>query len=215
MKLSIKESLRFGWDTFKRRPWFFIIAFAVMFGITLVLDSIKSSPDVAGTIPGGVFSILNLVVGILLAMAQISLGLKAYDGVESLSARSLWTPNPFWKFTGAYLLIALIVLAGLILLIVPGVILAVMLMFTLYLVMDRKLGPIEALKESARITKGNRVQLFLFLLAIVGINILGLLVVFVGLLVTAPVTLIATAYAYRKLEGSHSAILETPIAEAA
>lgn len=185
---------------------------ALIFAISIVSDYLKS--DVSSHVAGGILSLLSLAVVILLAMTQIRLGLLAHDAPGSLSVRALWAPHPFWKFTGAYLLTALIVLAGFILLIVPGFILATVLIFTSYLVMDRNLGPIEAIKESARITKGNRWNLFFLLLALLGINILGLLAVFVGLLVSAPVSLIAMAYAYRKLQGSQSAIEVVTVSEA-
>lgn len=58
----------------------------------------------------------------------------------------------------------------------------------------------KLLKESAKITKGNMWRLFGFLLMVTLINIIGLLLFIVGLLVTVPVTMIATAYVYDHLK---------------
>jgi len=66
-------------------------------------------------------------------------------------------------------------------------------------VVDRGLGPIEAMQESWRITKGHKWQLFLLFLALLGINLLGFLALFIGIFVTAPMTLVALAHAYRTL----------------
>lgn len=213
MKLSVKECLNYGWMTFKGKPWFFVQATALIFAISMVCDYMKS--EFSSHIAGGILSLVSLAIMILLAMTQVRLGLAAHDAPGSLTFRTLWAPHPFWKFTGAYLLTAIMVFAGFILLIVPGLILATMLMFTSYLVMDRGMGPIEAIKESIRMTKGNRWQIFYLLLALIGINILGFLAVFVGLLVSAPVSLITMAYAYRKLQGSQpvSVTVPEPVAE--
>ncbi|MCB6575032.1 hypothetical protein LI165_13470, partial [Phascolarctobacterium faecium] len=76
----------------------------------------------------------------------------------------------------------------LVLVIVPGIIAATMLLFVKFVVVDRKMSPIDAMKESARITKGHRVTLFLFVLAIAVINIIGAILLVVPLLVTIPVS---------------------------
>jgi uncharacterized membrane protein len=103
------------------------------------------------------------------------------------------------KYFAASFLVGLAVIGGLILLIIPGIIIALRLGFYSYLLVDKKLGPIEAFKTSWKMTKGHTKDLFLLGLCIIGINILGLLAFGVGLLVSAPVSSLAFAYAYRKL----------------
>ena len=63
----------------------------------------------------------------------------------------------------ASLLFFLMVGAGLLLLIVPGVILSLVFWFYGYALVDKRLGPIAALKEGARISRGARLEFFLFL----------------------------------------------------
>ncbi len=58
----------------------------------------------------------------------------------------------------------------------------------------------KLLKESAKITKGNMWRLFGFLLLITLVNIIGLLFFIIGLVITVPVTMIATAYVYDHLK---------------
>ena len=57
------------------------------------------------------------------------------------------------------------------------------------------------MKESRRITRGHKWQLFGFLLMLVLINLLGLLAFVVGLFVSIPVSSLAFAHAYRLLSG--------------
>jgi uncharacterized membrane protein len=92
-----------------------------------------------------------------------------------------------------------------VLLIIPGIILALALYFTTYLIVDRKMGPIEALKESARITKGHRWELLVLSFLIVFVVLAGIICLFVGIFVAIPVTSLAMVAAYRKLETSSGA----------
>ena len=206
--LSVRESIRFGWGTFKKRPWFFIGIVVLVVIISSVLTSIANAYQT------GAFSFLLvlavLAANILIEMGLVSFALKAHDDAEEVSFQDLWHPMSFWKYVGMKFLVTLVVLIGLILLINPGIIAALALLFATYLVIDRGLGPIEAMKESLRITKGNRWKLFLLVLAIVLINIVGVLALVVGLLVSVPVSLLAVVHAYRTLEHRASEV-EIPV----
>jgi uncharacterized membrane protein len=90
-------------------------------------------------------------------------------------------------------------LGGLILLIVPGVILALTFGYASYLVVDRDSGLREALRSSSRITSGARWKLFCLGLASVGILLVGALCLVIGLIVAFPVVQMASVYAYRRL----------------
>lgn len=197
--LSVGECLRFGWETFKKRPWFFIGVVLAVFIVSGILTSLAEEN------PRDFFAILVslaiLVIHILIEMGLVSFALKAHDDVEHTGFENLWHPHSFWKYVGTKILTGIIVIIGLILLIVPGIIAALALLFATYLVVDRNLGPIEAMKESARMTKGHRWNLFLLMLALLGINILGAIALLVGLLISIPVSLLAIAHAFRKLAG--------------
>jgi len=84
-------------------------------------------------------------------------------------------------------------------LVIPGIIWAIKFQYFSYLMVDRGMGPIDALKESAKITEGVRTNLFFLKLLLVVINIVGMLFFVVGLLVTIPISIMAEAYVYRKL----------------
>jgi len=99
----------------------------------------------------------------------------------------------------ARILYVLIVLIGTVFLVVPGVIAALMFFYTGYIVVDKGTGPLEALKQSHAITDGAKWDLFLFSLALLVVNFIGAMVVIVGLLVSVPVSLMASVYVYRRL----------------
>lgn len=202
--------IRFGWETFKKRPWFFIGVMAVIWvasGIFSQMSSYASETSGAAV----VFALVGVFVGVVgqlfVKMGTISFALKAHDAPEVARFEDLWAPEKFWSYLIASILVGLIVVAGIILLIVPGIIWALRFMFVPYLIIDRKLDVSAAMRESSRITLGHKWQLLGLVVVLGLLNILGLLALIVGLLVTVPVTMLAVVHAYRTLEHSASEVV--------
>lgn len=206
---SVKGALTYGWNTFKSRPWIFVQAGILLFIVNIALSSAQELLEETGKLNGDmmalIFALLSLAIGIgvafLISMGETAFFLRAHDKPEDVSLKDLWHPHPFWKFLGTSLLAGLMILGGLILLIVPGIIVGLMVMFVGYIVIEEKLGPINAIKRSMALTKGNRWKLFQLSLSLLVLNILGLLALLIGLFVTIPVSFIAMVYAYRALKG--------------
>jgi uncharacterized membrane protein len=208
---SAGEMIRFGWETFKKRPWFFVGIQLVIIVVGGVASQMSDQFDKG--YEGSMMLLLALVgffvgsvIHILIKMGTISFALKANESAEAARFEDLWAPAMFWKYLLASIVVGLIVVAGLILFIVPGIVWALRYMFVPYLVVDRGLGVRDALTESSRITYGHTWELLLLILAIIGINILGLLALVVGLLVSLSVTMFALAHAYRTLEHTASEV---------
>lgn len=204
MTISVGESIRFGWNTFKKRPWIVIGAFVTVFVISGVLNGMLTALlPLEGASSTHMSSAMNffisMTIGILLEMGLLTFVLRAHDDIEKVTFNDLWNPGFFLNYLIAQILVGLTVMLGFVLLIVPGIIAAVGLMFTPYIILDKKMGAIESFKASWALTQGHRMQLFLLMGAIVGLNILGMLALFVGLIVTAPVSMLAIAHAYRTL----------------
>jgi len=88
----------------------------------------------------------------------------------------------YWNVVLANILVGIIVLIGLIFLIVPGIILGCRLAFVAYLVVDRKMEVIAAIKESWRMTRGHANKVFLMGLLAIPIVIAGLICLLVGII---------------------------------
>ncbi len=84
----------------------------------------------------------------------------------------------------AALLAGSIIVAGIILLIVPGIIFACRLAFVPYLVMDKQYDPVKAVEESWRLTKGYGWTIFGMAMLAIPIVIGGLLALIVGVFVS-------------------------------
>jgi uncharacterized membrane protein len=205
MGFSAGAAIRYGWETFKQRPWLFVGSTIIILLASAVSEGISSAVDAAitGSVeePSILGAVVNLALGTLISMGATAFYLVAHDNAEAADLSLLWHPQPFWKYLGMYILVALVIAAGLILLIVPGIIFALMFMFAPFIVIERELGPIDSMKESNRITRGHKWPLFGLLLLLVAINLLGLLALGVGLLVSVPVSTLAFVHAYRSLSG--------------
>lgn len=192
---SIREALRFGWAEFKRDPWFYVGTTAALLVFSIVVDSLTSGGSGAGSVFG---MIISLMASSVVTIAFARLALSAAAGTH-VGWDGLWAPQFFFPVLGATIAQSVIVMIGLVLLIIPGIIASVLLGFTQFALIDKKLMPIAALKESYRLTRPHLLSLFFLTLAVAALNILGLLAVGVGLLVTIPVSLIALASVYRTL----------------
>lgn len=212
-KLSVSEALRFGWETFKKRPGILIGGFVGAMLVSGISSGILTPADEANPGLVGVLMIIaSVVIGILIEIGMLTFAIRAHDNIEKVEIKDLWNPAPLWWYILGQIAVGLTVLVGFILLVIPGIIAMLGLLFSSYLIVDKKRGPIEAMKESWRITNGHKWQLLLFVLAIVGVNILGILALLVGLLVTVPVSALATVHVYRFLE--HKANDMTPASAA-
>lgn len=211
--ISVKECISNGWTTFKTRPWFFVQAGAIIAGITIVIGMVEDALQIVTgeSIMRVVTSVESLVTTTLFSIGTTALYLTAHRNSQDASFGQLWNPTPFWRYLGITLIGGFLTILGLILLIVPGIIIAIAFSFSGILVVEKGMGPIAALKESARLTRGHRMELFTLGLASLGINILGALALLVGLFVTIPLTSIAFIHAYRVIAGKEEVTEELTI----
>jgi len=145
-------------------------------------------------------SLASFIVSTLFKAALTNGALAELDGRR---------PNvaAFFDFRnlGAVFLVAIVVgvatSIGFILLIIPGLVIMFLTWYALTFAIDRDMDAMTAIKASFELTSKNVGPLFLLALACVGLNIVGALLCGLGLLVTVPLTLIASTYAYRVLTG--------------
>jgi uncharacterized membrane protein len=94
------------------------------------------------------------------------------------------------------------IVLGLALFVAPGVILMLGFANAPYFSIDQRLDPIASLKESWASAEGQKGDLFLFVLAEVGLTIAGILACCVGLLVVVPFMQVARAIIYTRMSGT-------------
>jgi uncharacterized membrane protein len=141
-----------------------------------------------------VLFVINLIIGIGL----IKIALEFVDGRKPKFSE-LFYYKPAINYFVASLIQGVIVVLGFILLIIPGIIFSTRLQYVSYLIVDKNLGPVDAIKKSWNVTRGNTWNLFFFGILIGLINLLGIICLVVGLFVTVPLSMLATAFVYRRL----------------
>jgi uncharacterized membrane protein len=109
--------------------------------------------------------------------------------------------NYFVPALVASLLISLLVFAGTLACLIPGLVVAAALKFTYIFIIDKRMDFWPAIQASHAVVKSDYVGFTLFLLAMAGVNILGFLCLIVGLLVTIPLSFAAITLAYREIVG--------------
>ncbi|MEE9269934.1 MAG: hypothetical protein V3V49_06700 [Candidatus Krumholzibacteria bacterium] len=197
--IPIGESLRFGWETFKKNPFFLIGVFVAISLTTGILETVSQREGMSG-LPGVLVDLAALAVNFLLEIGVIVVVLKLVDGARPEFADVFNQVHLLLNYGAAALLYLLMILFGLVFFIVPGVYLAVRFHFFGYFVVDREAGPIEALKMSSDLTEGVRMELFAFSLLLLVLIIVGLCFLLVGVFVALPVTSLAMGYVFRYLQ---------------
>lgn len=90
----------------------------------------------------------------------------------------------FWNAVLANLLVTFIVALGFIALVVPGIVFFVKLAFVPFLIVDKKMEAVAAVKESWRMTGGHAWKIFGMALLAIPIGLVGLLLFGVGIIVS-------------------------------
>lgn len=197
------DAIRFGWETVKSNLGFFIGIQLLAFIIILIPSVISEIMKEDAPIISALFNLASSVLQIVLTMGFMGIALMFCDDkkpriADLFSCLSLFL---ILKYFFASILYGLSMAAGFILLIIPGIIVAIRLGLFLYFIVDTGSGPIVSLKASWKATTGSTLDLFLLGLLLMGINILGFLALLIGLFISIPLSIVASAYAYRSLAG--------------
>ena len=194
------EAVRFGWKIAKENIafWIVVVMIAIVFDKSgAMIEKLLDIPEKSFTSFG--ISFIQLLISIFMYVGMIRISLQFYDQKQP-QVRDLFSGGDvFLKAIVGEILYILMILCGLILLIVPGIIWSLQYQFVIYLIADRGMGPFEAFKESSRLSKGVKGNLFVFWLILLGIVLLGALALLVGLLWAIPTVYLAHAFVYRKL----------------
>lgn len=155
-------------------------------------------------------SLMGTLVGTFLYMGLYNSALMIVKGLKPGfdQAYSNWPHFASWFLSS--LLFGLLLVIGLMFLIVPGLYFLSMYGLYPFFILDKGMGPIEALKAAERASKGRRWELFLLFISCFGLNLLGVLLLGVGVLFTIPVTVIALALAYRRLTSGEVTLITEP-----
>ncbi len=121
-------------------------------------------------------SVISLVIQMVLVIALTRYSLAASED-KHLLFKEYFACNVKMVITMALasLLYVVMMFGGLIALIIPGIILGIAFSFYSFLIVEKNMGAIDALKASWNMTKGNRKNIFIFSLALLMVGVVVLI----------------------------------------
>lgn len=200
---SIGEAVSVGFEKTKKNFFFYVVLFLLVIAV-YILYFILQFALVAFMKGAGsaLISIINWVLSAVISMGLINVALKVVDNKKPVYKDVFFMDlKLIFVYIVSNLMRGIAVAVGLLLFIVPGIILAIKLQYIEYFIVDKKMG-FEAINMSWEVTKGVKLKLFLFGIVLALINILGFLALILGLFLTVPLSMLASAYVYRKLSSN-------------
>jgi uncharacterized membrane protein len=196
-QFSKQEAINYGFKLAKKHLFFFAGLFGIVIVIAVVMGALRFSA-VHAPLASFAIWLAQTIIDLIVGMGLIYITLKFIDNKKP-KYKDLLYYKPIVNYLIMSILTTLIVVGGIILLIIPGIYFGLRLKFAAYLVIDKNLTAVDAVKESWKMTKGNVWNLFFFGILLGLVNILGFLCLIVGLFITVPLSMLATAFVYRKL----------------
>jgi len=173
-----------GWEIMKKNfpELLLVILLQMLLSLPMGFSRVFHPIQFDNLMTGGFFQLVYS----LLVLGPVSYGsswvfLKAVRGEPFKVQDIFFAYQSFGNVVLAQILVWLIVVAGIIMLIVPGIIFACKLAFVPYLVMDEKMDAAEAVRKSWNMTKGFTGTIFLMGLTAIFVGIGGLICFIVGI----------------------------------
>jgi uncharacterized membrane protein len=199
--LRIGDAVGYGWGAYWKNVGPLLLIAVVVLAINAVFSGLSSAVG-DNTVARVLIQLAGTLVSLLVTLGWMRVALEITRGVRP-QVGDLFHAVGYGTFILASILFYIGAIIGFILLVIPGIIFVVVFGFYGFVIAERGegVGVLESLQRSAEITRGHRWQLFGLGLLLLLINIVGLILCFVGLLFTWGITLLAWAYAYRTLSG--------------
>jgi uncharacterized membrane protein len=194
---SIGDSLKVAWRKGKAHKVILIQVMLTLFAFEIAYVMAKTALE--DTTLGTLALLALTVLAVILQAGFLNIILKIAKG-DKVAYKDLIPPFALvWKMFLASLLVGVLVVAGLILLIIPGIYFAIRFSMSRFAVLEG-MSVLESFEKSTKLTEGHKWELLLFFLVVIAINIVGAIPFGVGLLVTIPISILAFAEVYLKLK---------------
>ena len=213
---TIGDSYGNGW----KQLWKFFLELFLIGIVSLLFSLPMSLPSVFGSvnlsihhiedinnIPPGFFNYFIYVIAYsILVINPLNYGikyayLKAARNAEKVEVRDMFSfTSNYINCVLASLLSGFIIGIGVVFLVIPGIIFACKLAFVPYLVIDKKMDAVGAIKASWEMTNGHTVDIFVMGLMAIPIGIIGFIAFIIGIIPAVMWVRMAFASLYHSVE---------------
>lgn len=182
---------------------YFLVAMAFSLLPLLLFGSLEPDPNASGAELAMFYGLqlVQVIVVMPIAMGMMMVMLKHTVGVKAQVGEIFKHFDKTIPLFITYILMVIAVLIGFLLFIIPGIYLAVALWMSFFLVVEKDMGPIEALNTSRKAISKKWFSMFGFMIVSSIVMMLGALALGIGLIWTVPLVSLAYAYAYRDMFG--------------
>jgi uncharacterized membrane protein len=176
-----------------------IIYGAVSIAITLVQEAtVGTTGDLAASLVEIIVTLILFPLGVGLGL----LGIRRAAGKET-PVSTLWEPySHALPLIVMFVLMAVLIVAGFFLLVLPGIYLSIAYSFSPYLIVEKNMGVWEALETSRKAITEYWWRYFGLMLVALLLIIIGSIPLLIGLLWVLPIVAIATGEVFAKTFGS-------------
>lgn len=176
-----------------------IIYGAISFAITMVQEAtVGTTDDVAASLVEIIVTLILFPLGVGLGL----LGIRRAAGKET-PVSTLWEPySQAIPLIVMFLLMAVLIVAGFFLLVLPGIYLSIAYSFAPYLIVEKNMGVWEALETSRKAITSYWWRYFSLMLVALLLVIIGSIPLLIGLIWVIPIAAIATGEVFAKTFGN-------------
>ena len=194
----ISEVLSTSWKYTKSQIWVLAGLFIGYFILSSLIGVLLMPAQ--GSIVGNIIAnLLSIVISCAFMLGYIKNMFQTLDGEEPQFSAYGSQSRKIVTYFVASLIYIIAVSIGIILLIIPGIYLAVRLQFFMQFIVEENCGITESLKKSWQLTEGQVMPLLLLLLTMIGIALVGCILFFIGIFVAMPLIYMMQCYVFRKL----------------
>lgn len=198
--IDLVALFKFSFSQYKKYASFIIGAMLTLFVLAIVpqIYFMFNVPDPPTTKSQFISLLLTAIqLFLTLGFTKIMLLLIQDEYVEVADMFNNF--RPFLSYFVASFLYGIAVALGTLLLVIPGIFIAIRFQFYPYLILEEDLSSFIALQKSYNLSQNLTLELLLLGIVIIAINIAGMLFFGIGIVLTYPLTTMATAIVYKSL----------------
>jgi uncharacterized membrane protein len=191
--VKISQYIDSGWKTFKKNPVGFAGFTLVFFLINVAIAKVSQSVTLE--------AFISLLISAPLNAGFLIVAFKLLKNRATTFGDFFRGFNNYLPLFLVSLVSSMVIGIGLLLLLIPGLYLAVAYIFALPLVLEKKMSFWDGMELSRKLISKQWFSFLGFALVLILLNLAGVLLLGVGLLVTIPISTCALAAAYADIVG--------------
>jgi hypothetical protein len=202
-QLEVGAAISYGWKKYTENLGQFIVLMIAVLVASIVLGILRTilTPDSTGFLAliwSALLGVTYYVISSIIQAGVLRAGLGVTKG-QPPSVSQLTETGNIANYILTVILVGVGLFIGLILCVIPGIIWFVLTAYAPIVALDKGVGPVEAITMSINWVKERPGPVLGILIIAYLIYLVGFCFFCVGLLVTAPVALVAIIYSYRAL----------------